>query len=98
VAELETVASEHGCTPAQAAVAWLLARPAPPQVIPILGARTEAQAIENLAALDVRLDEHAVRRLDDASRPKLGFPRDFLESAGVRELIYGQTWERLVPA
>jgi aryl-alcohol dehydrogenase-like predicted oxidoreductase len=98
VTELEAVASEHGCTPAQAAIAWLLARPAPPAVVPILGARTEVQAIENLAALDVRLDEEAIRRLDDAGRPNLGFPRGFLESAGVRELIYGETWDRLVPA
>jgi aryl-alcohol dehydrogenase-like predicted oxidoreductase len=92
------VAAEHGCTPAQAAIAWLLARPAPPAVIPILGARTEAQAVENLAALELRLDEDALARLDDAGRAKLGFPRDFLESTGVRQLIYGQTWERLAPA
>jgi aryl-alcohol dehydrogenase-like predicted oxidoreductase len=98
VATLHDVAAEHGCTPAQAAIAWLLARPAPPRVIPILGARTEAQAIENLASLDVHLDDDAVARLDDEGRPDLGFPRAFLESAGVRELIYGETWERVVPA
>jgi aryl-alcohol dehydrogenase-like predicted oxidoreductase len=97
VTELDVVAAAHGCTPAQAAIAWVLARPGPPAVVPILGARTEAQAIENLAALDVRLNEEALRRLDDAGRPKLGFPRGFLESAGVRELIYGETWDRLVP-
>jgi hypothetical protein len=39
-----------------------------------------------------------VARLDDAGRPKLGFPRDFLESAGVRELIFASAWERLLPA
>jgi aryl-alcohol dehydrogenase-like predicted oxidoreductase len=95
VADLQAVAADHGCTAAQAAIAWVLARPTPPAVVPIVGARTEAQAIENLAALEVRLDEDALARLDDAGRPKLGFPRDFLESAGVRELIYGDTWERL---
>jgi aryl-alcohol dehydrogenase-like predicted oxidoreductase len=95
VSILQDVAAERGCTPAQAAIAWLLARPAAPAVIPIVGARTEAQAAENLAALDVSLDEEAVARLDDAGRPQLGFPRGFLESSGVRELIFGSTYELL---
>jgi aryl-alcohol dehydrogenase-like predicted oxidoreductase len=95
VSVLRDVAAEHGCT-AQAAIAWLLARRDPPPLIPIIGARTEAQAVENLGALELRLAEEAVARLEEAGRPQLGFPRDFLESAGVRELIFGSTWERLV--
>jgi aryl-alcohol dehydrogenase-like predicted oxidoreductase len=95
VSVLQQIAMENGCTPAQAAIAWVLARPAPPTVIPIVGARTEAQAADNLAALDLRLDEDALARLDDAGRPQLGFPRDFLESNGVRELIFGSTYELL---
>src|SRR5690242_20708895 len=43
VSALRDVADGHGCTPAQAAIAWVLARPAPPTMIPIVGARTEAQ-------------------------------------------------------
>jgi aryl-alcohol dehydrogenase-like predicted oxidoreductase len=95
VALLREVADAHGATPAQAAVAWLLARPAPPSVVPIVGARTEPQIVENLGALDLVLDDDALARLDDAGRPQLGFPRDFLESSGVRELIFGSTWEAL---
>jgi aryl-alcohol dehydrogenase-like predicted oxidoreductase len=98
VSVLRDVADEHGCTPAQAAIAWLVGRRDPPPLIPIVGARTEAQAAENLAALALRLDDEALTRLDEAGRPVLGFPRDFLESAGVRELIFGSTWERLAPA
>ena len=89
------IARDHGCTPAQVAIAWLLQRPAPPAVIPIVGARREEQIVENLGALGVRLDAEAVERLDEASRPRLGFPRDFLESSGVRGLIYGKTYERI---
>jgi hypothetical protein len=33
--------------------------------------------------------------LDEAGAPSLGFPRSFLESDGVRRLIYGETWELL---
>ena len=98
VEALREVAAAHGCTPAQAAISWLLTRPAPPSVIPILGARTEGQIAENLAALDLRLDDEAVARLDEAGRPRLGFPRAFLESAGVRELIFGSTYELLANA
>jgi aryl-alcohol dehydrogenase-like predicted oxidoreductase len=89
------IADDHGCTPAQVAIAWLLQRPAPPAVIPIVGARHEEQIVENLGALGVTLDPEAVERLDEASRPRLGFPRDFLESSGVRGLIYGKTYARI---
>jgi aryl-alcohol dehydrogenase-like predicted oxidoreductase len=98
VDQLTAVAGEHGCTPAQAAIAWLRARPDPPAVIPILGARTEAQIAENLAGLEVELEEDALVCLDAAGLPQLGFPRSFLESSGVRELIFGSTWERLTAA
>jgi aryl-alcohol dehydrogenase-like predicted oxidoreductase len=95
VEALTEVADGHGCTRAQAAIAWVKARPAPPAVIPIVGARTEAQIEENLAALGLELDEQALARLDDTGRPQLGFPRSFLESNGVRELIFGSTYEAL---
>ena len=95
VSVLRDVAEKHDCTPAQAAIAWLLTRPAPPVVFPILGARTEAQIVENLAGVDLTLDQEALARLDDAGRPQLGFPRSFLESRGVRELIFGSTYELL---
>jgi diketogulonate reductase-like aldo/keto reductase len=64
-------------------------------VIPIVGAHREEQIAENLGALEVALDSEAVERLDEATRPRLGFPRDFLESGGVRSLIYGKTYERI---
>ena len=65
---------------------------------PIVGARTEAQIAENLAGLEVALDDDALTRLDEAGRPQLGFPRSFLESNGVRELIFGSTYEALARA
>lgn len=95
VATLREVADEHGCTPAQAAIAWLRQRPEPPRVIPILGARRSEQLRENLSALDLRLDDDAWTRLDEIGRPSLGFPADFLKSTSVRTLIFGETWELL---
>ena len=90
---LRDVAAAHGATPAQVAIAWMLARPKPPTVVPIVGARREEQIVENLGALDLRLGDGELARLDEAGEPQLGFPRSFLESEGVRELIYGSTFE-----
>jgi aryl-alcohol dehydrogenase-like predicted oxidoreductase len=91
-AAVRAVADDHGATPAQVAIAWLLHRPSPPTIVPIIGARREEQLAENLGALDVRLEPDELARLDEAAPPQLGFPRSFLESEGVRELIYGQTF------
>jgi aryl-alcohol dehydrogenase-like predicted oxidoreductase len=95
VGAIAAVARSRGCTPAQVAVAWLLNR-SRPDVIPIVGARTVEQLEENLGALDIVLSDEERGRLDEASRPSLGFPRSFLESEDVRGLIYGETWGRLV--
>jgi aryl-alcohol dehydrogenase-like predicted oxidoreductase len=92
---LRRIAAERDATPAQVAIAWLLGAPGPPTVVPIVGARTESQIVENLGSLELELDEDERDALDAAGAPALGFPRSFLESANVRSLIYGETWERL---
>ena len=95
IAALRSVADEVDATPAQVAIAWLLHRPTPPTLVPIVSARQEQQIIENVAALDVRLDDEQINRLNEAAAPQLGFPRNFLESQSVRELIYGETFPKI---
>ena len=95
VATLRRIATDHGCTPAQAAIAWLRQRSHRPRVIPILGARRIEQLCENLEALELRLGDDAWSELDEAGRPALGFPGDFLTSSGVRTLIFGDSWASL---
>ena len=95
VTALRAVADDVGATPAQVAIAWLLHRPTPPTLVPIVAARRGEQIVENVAALDVRLDEDQLTQLDDAAAPQLGFPRSFLESQSVRELIYGETFPKI---
>ena len=53
--------------------------------------RTVEQLEDDLGALEVELTDEQLGRLDAAGAPSLGFPRSFLESDGVRELIYGDT-------
>ena len=95
IATLHTIAETHEATPAQIAIAWLLQRPGPPTLIPIVAARRPEQILENLASRNLRLAEDEFADLEEAGRPELGFPRSFLESQGVRELIYGATYERI---
>jgi aryl-alcohol dehydrogenase-like predicted oxidoreductase len=93
---LGAVAGERGCTPAQVAIAWMRRRPSPPAVIPLVAATSEEQIVENLATVAIDLDEDELAAIDEAGKPELGFPRDFLESSGVRELIYGETYDRIL--
>src|ERR1035438_9468176 len=68
------VAGEIGCTPAQVALAWVLAQGK--DIVPIPGTKHTRYLEDNLGALDVHLTEEHLRRLDDA------FPID--ASAGER--------------
>jgi aryl-alcohol dehydrogenase-like predicted oxidoreductase len=87
--EVMAVAEEAGCTPAQVAVNW--ARQQPGLVIPIIGARTEEQARDNLACLEHELSEEQLERLTGAAPISLGFPHSFLASEHVTGLIFGET-------
>lgn len=89
--EVLSVADELDATPAQVAIAWVRAQPW--RVVPIIGARTEAQLRDNLGALELALSAEQIDRLGRASDFRLGFPRDFLESEHVRGLIFGDTFE-----
>ena len=64
---LDAVASRLGATPAQVALAWLMARPA--VTAPIASATSLAQLDELLRAATLRLDADAIRTLDAASAP-----------------------------
>lgn len=63
--QLDAIAGEYSATPAQAALAWLLARPG--VTAPIVGANSAAQLRETLPAAELRLRADAVARLDAAS-------------------------------
>ena len=62
VAEVEAMAREKGCTPAQLALAWLLAQG--DDIVPIPGTRKRSRLEENVAALDVRLTPEDLARID----------------------------------
>lgn len=92
-AAVARVAAEVGCTPAQAALAWI--RQQPGLVIPLLGCRTLAQLEDNLGCLDMKLSPTQLEALDAVAGFSPGFPTSFLHSPHVRNLIFGDTFARL---
>lgn len=69
---LVAIADARGVSPAQVTLAWLLTRPAVSSLI--IGARTEAQLADNLAAADLTLTDDERERIDAVSAPQLLYP------------------------
>ena len=74
VAKVETLATARGCTPAQLALAWVLAQGQ--DIVPIPGTKRQARLEENEAALEIRLSSSDLAELVSA------FPTD--AAAGTR--------------
>jgi aryl-alcohol dehydrogenase-like predicted oxidoreductase len=64
---LEEVAEAKGCTPAQLALAWVLAKG--DDIVPIPGTKRAERVDENLAAMDVVLDDGDIVRLEAVFAP-----------------------------
>lgn len=60
--EYRRIADDAGCTPAQLALAWLLAKGG--HILPIFGTRQPAHLDENAGGASVKLDRGIVERLD----------------------------------
>jgi diketogulonate reductase-like aldo/keto reductase len=59
------IAKNHNCSAARISLAWLLAKPVVTSVI--IGARNVKQLQDNLASVDVNLNENEIRLLDEVS-------------------------------
>jgi aryl-alcohol dehydrogenase-like predicted oxidoreductase len=64
---IDTMAKARGCTPAQLALAWLLAQG--PDIVPIPGTKRKERLEENLGALSVKLTKDEVAKLSAAFPP-----------------------------
>jgi len=63
VGRIEEMAAEKGCTPAQLALAWVLAQGE--DIVPIPGTKRRKYLEENVAALDVEITEEELKRIDE---------------------------------
>jgi aryl-alcohol dehydrogenase-like predicted oxidoreductase len=75
------VAAQIGCTPAQAALAWLLAQGN--DILPIPGTKRVSYLDENVAAADLTLTPDQLAALEDAVPPDA--------VAGERYGVWGRT-------
>jgi aryl-alcohol dehydrogenase-like predicted oxidoreductase len=78
------IAKAHNCSPARISLAWLLAKPVVTSVI--IGAKRMEQLKDNLAALDVKLSEDQVQKLDDVSALPPEYPGWMLPFQGANRL------------
>jgi aryl-alcohol dehydrogenase-like predicted oxidoreductase len=63
VHRVEEIAKEKHCTPAQLALAWVLAQDK--NIVPIPGTKRRKYLEDNVAALDVKLTEEDLQRIDE---------------------------------
>src|ERR1700675_3869607 len=87
VREVDAISREIGCSPAQVAISWVRQQPGP--VIPLIAAPPEEKFPANPPAPGVHLSQQPLDRLDDLSRPTLGFPADVMREASVVAGVYG---------
>jgi aryl-alcohol dehydrogenase-like predicted oxidoreductase len=63
VRRIEEIAMEKGCQPSQLALAWVLAEDK--NIVPIPGTKRRKYLEENVAAIDVKLTEQDLRRINE---------------------------------
>ena len=85
LAALRAVAAKRGATPAQVAIAWLLAKG--DDIVPIPGTKRVARLEENAAAAELALTDQEMARLDAAFPPGITagdrYPPDQLVRVGL---------------
>jgi len=75
VDRLRGIGAEHGATPAQVAIAWVLSKPFVSSVL--LGANKLEQLADNLRAADLRLRPEELAGLDEFTAPPPTYPNYF---------------------
>jgi aryl-alcohol dehydrogenase-like predicted oxidoreductase len=69
VDRLRSLAAARGCTAAQLALAWVLARPW--SIMPIVATRSAEHLVENAGALELRLHDSELQAIADTISPEL---------------------------
>ncbi|WP_322893563.1 MULTISPECIES: aldo/keto reductase [unclassified Yoonia] len=86
LAVLKEIATEQDHTPAQIALAWIIAQRGVTSTL--IGASSVAQLTGNIAATDVKLTGDQMHRLDQVSAQAGGFTAN-LSTKMIRKMIYG---------
>jgi aryl-alcohol dehydrogenase-like predicted oxidoreductase len=85
VQRIEKIAAEKGCTPAQLALAWVLAQG--DDIVPIPGTKRRTYLDQNLGALDVKLSAGDLKRIDELAPRGAAvgarYPEEYMNRLGV---------------
>jgi aryl-alcohol dehydrogenase-like predicted oxidoreductase len=88
------IAEEIGASASQVAINWCIQKNQ--VVVPIVGAKTLAQIDDSLGCLKFKLSDEQIARLNEVSKIEIGFPHDFLASDGVKEVMTGGTFGKIM--
>lgn len=91
--KVDEIADELGCSSSQVAYAWVMAQKG--IMIPIVGATSVAQLDDNLGSLQVKLSDEKLKQIKEVKAFDPGFPGNFLNAPNVKQLVYGNTFEKL---
>jgi aryl-alcohol dehydrogenase-like predicted oxidoreductase len=85
VQRIEQIAAEKNCTPAQLALAWVLAQGE--DIVPIPGTKRRTYLDQNLGALDVKLTPAELKRIDELAPRGAAvgarYPEEYMSRLGV---------------
>jgi len=85
VERIEKIAAEKNCTPAQLALAWVLAQG--DDIVPIPGTKRRMYLDQNLGALDVQLTASDLKRIDELAPRGAAvgarYPEEYMNRLGV---------------
>jgi aryl-alcohol dehydrogenase-like predicted oxidoreductase len=85
VQRIEKIAAEKNCTPAQLALAWVLAQG--DDIVPIPGTKRRTYLDQNLGALDVKLTAADLKRVDELAPRGAAvgarYPEEYMNRLGV---------------
>lgn len=91
--EVDRIADTMGRTSTQVALSWVRQRGK--DIVPIVGARKVDQIKDSMGAIEVRLSDEDMARLDDMSKVSLGFPRAFTTSPETRKIVFGDLVDQI---
>jgi len=77
---MKRIADEIGASVAQVAIAWMLRKPQVTSII--IGAKTNAQLVDNIKATEVKLSDEHMADLDQVSARPKPYPQWMIERQG----------------
>lgn len=87
------VAQKLAVSPAQLALAWILAQGS--DIIPIIGARKVSQIVDSMKCLAIEIPEELLTELKEVSQIDLGFPHDFMNLDNVKYVSFGGNYDKI---